>query len=43
MYPTAVSQVFEAVIKLISGIGFAGYGNTRGVNGYTQNGYIFGV
>lgn len=43
MYPTAVSQVFEAVIKLICGIGFAGYVYTRGVNGYTQNGYIFGV
>lgn len=43
MYPTAVSQVFEALVKLICGIGFAGYVYTTGVNSYTRTGVIFGV
>lgn len=43
MIPTALSQVFEALIRLMCGIGFAGAAYTLGLESYTRDGTIFGV
>lgn len=43
MVPTAISQVFEALIRLSCGIGFAGAAYTMGLESYTRDGTVFGV
>lgn len=43
MVPTAISQVFEALIRLSCGIGFAGAAYTMGLESYTRDGIVFGV
>ena len=41
MVPTAISQVFEALIRLHCGIGFAGAAYTMGLESYTRDGTVF--
>jgi stage V sporulation protein B len=43
MYPTAISQVIEAAIKLVAGLGFSYLLLTLSQNSYTQTGKVFWV
>ena len=42
MYPTAVSQVLEAVVRLVCGIGFAGAALRAGTRQFAETGFVFG-
>ena len=43
MYPTAISQIVEAVIKTVAGLGFTVLAMTLAQNSYSSTGSVFGI
>jgi len=43
MYPTAISQIVEAVIKTVAGLGFTVLAMTLAENSYSSTGSVFGI
>ena len=43
MYPTAVSQIVEAVVKTVAGLGFTVLAMTLAQNSYNATGSVFGI